>query len=159
MSRSNKSHQTPDTYQTSQFQPYLERVDENQDKLDHLHGGEISFPAQIFLDAGPPGREEVVEVHHAVDPGVQEGTEPALTSTDKPGSPPAEPGQGAVMDDVEGREVGELLPGNKEHGVGQVNKLIKNNCGQHCGQHSSQHHSTESISRFLPWRRNTTRRG
>ena len=100
-------------------------MDENQDKLDHLHGGEISFPAQIFLDAGPPGGEEVVEVHHAVDPGVQEGTEPALASTDKPGSPPAEPGQSAVVDDVERREVGELLTGNKEEGVSQVNKLWK----------------------------------
>ena len=107
-------------------------MEEHQDKLDHLHSCEISFPPEILVEVA--GGEEVVEVHHAVDPGVQEGTEPALASTDKPGSPPAEPGQGAVVDDVEGREVGELLPGNKEHGVGQVNKLIKNNCGQDCGQ-------------------------
>ena len=132
---------------------YLKRVDEYQYKLDHLHGCEISFPAEIFLYAGPPpGGEEVVEVHHTVHPGVQEGSEPALASSDKPGPPPAEPGQGPVVDDVEGREVGELLAGNKEHRVGQVNKLIKNNCG-----HSGQYQGCFVV--FSPWRRNTTRRG
>ena len=109
-------------------------MDENQYELDHLHGGEISFPPEIFLYAGTTGREEVVEVHHTVHPGVQEGSEPALASSDKPGPPPAEPGQGAVVDDVERRQVGELLTGNKEHRVGQVNKLIKNNCG-HSGNY------------------------
>ena len=104
-------------------------MDEHQYELDHLHGGEISFPPEIFLNAGTAGREEVVEVHHTVNPGVQEGPEPTVTSSDKPGSPPAQPGQGAVMDDVEGGQVGELLAGNKEEGVCQVNKLIKNNSG------------------------------
>ena len=110
-------------------------MDEDQYELDHLHGGEISFPAQIFLYArAARGSEEVVEVHQAVHPRVEEGADPALAASDKPRPPPAEPGQGPVVDDVEGREVGELLAGNKEHRVGQVNKLIKNNCGQHCGQ-------------------------
>ena len=94
--------------------PHLERVQEYHYKLDHLHCSEISFPPEILVEAGAAGREEVVEVHHAVHPGVQEGAEPALASSDKPGPPPAEPGQGAVVDDVEGREVGELLAGNKE---------------------------------------------
>ena len=126
MSRSNKR---ADTTETCHFQFYLKRVDEYQYELDHLQGCEISFPAEIFLNAGPPGGEEVVEVHHTVHPGVEEGAKPTLTSSDKPGAPPAEPGQSPVVDDVERGEVGELLPGNKEHGVGQVNKLIKNNHG------------------------------
>ena len=110
-------------------------MDEDQYELDHLHGGQISFPAQIFLYArAARGSEEVVEVHQAVHPRVEEGAEPALAASDKPRPPPAEPGQGPVVDDVEGREVGELLAGNKEHRVGQVNKLIKNNCG-HSGNY------------------------
>ena len=128
-------------------------MDEDQYELDHLHGGEISFPAQIFLYArAARGGEEVVEVHQAVHPRVEEGAEPALAASDKPRPPPAEPGQGPVVDDVEGREVGELLAGNKEHRVGQVNKLIKNNCG-HSGQYQG------CLVVFSPWRRNTTRRG
>ena len=120
---------------------YLKRVDEYQYKLDHLHGCEISFPAEIFLYAGPPpGREEVVEVHHTVHPGVQEGSEPALASSDKPGPPPGEPGQGAVVDHVEGRHLEnciqmglldtrhhtnliELLPHYKEYCVKKINKF------------------------------------
>ena len=129
MSRSNKR---PNTTQTCHFQSYLKRVDENQYELDHLHGGQIFLPSQIFLYAGAaPGGEEVVEVHHTVDPGVQEGTEPALASSDKPGAPPAQPGQGPVVDHVEGGQVGELLPGNEEDGVGQVNKLRENNYGHY----------------------------
>ena len=133
-------------------------MDENQNELDHLHGCEISFPPEIFLYAGTTGREEVVEVHHTVHPGVEEGPEPTVASSDKPGAPPAEPGQGAVVDDVEGREVGELLTGNKEDGVCQVNKLkyrtilVTTGCCNYTNQQ-------RWLAGLLPWRRNTTRRG
>ena len=103
--------------------PHLECVQEYHYKLDHLHCSEISFPPEILVEAGAAGREEVVEVHHAVHPGVQEGAEAALSSAYKPRAPPAEPGQSPVVDDVEGRQMGELLTANKEEGVGQVNKL------------------------------------
>ena len=43
-----------------------------------------------------------------------------------PRAPPAEEGESAVVDHMKGRQVSELLPGNKEHWVGQVNKLKKN---------------------------------
>ena len=109
--------------------PHLERVQEYHYKLDHLHCSEISFPPEILVEAGAAGREEVVEGHHGGHPGGQEGAEAALAAANKPGAPPAEPRQSPVVDDVERGEVGELLPGNKEHGVGQVNKLIKNNHG------------------------------
>lgn len=98
-------------------------MDENQDKLDHLHGSEVPFPPKIFLDGGAAGCQEVVEVHHHVDSRVQEGTEATLTSSDKPRAPPAEEGEGAMVDHMEGGQVGELLTGNKEHRVSQVNKL------------------------------------
>ena len=71
------------------------------------------------------GGEEIVKVHDGVNQGVEEGSEAALSPAHEPGSPPAEPGQSAVVDDVERREVGELLTGNKEEGVSQVNKLWK----------------------------------
>lgn len=103
--------------------PHLECVQEYHYKLDHLHCSEISFPPEILVEAGAAGREEVVEVHHAVHPGVQEGAEAALAAANKPGAPPAEPRQRAVVDDVERGQVGELLTGNEEQRVGQVNKL------------------------------------
>ena len=71
------------------------------------------------------GGEEIVKVHDGVNQRVEEGSEAALSPAHEPGSPPAEPGQSAVVDDVERREVGELLTGNKEEGVSQVNKLWK----------------------------------
>ncbi len=68
-----------------------------------------------------------------MDTGVQEGTEATLTSSDKPNivhfnemkenvkrrllpwAPPAEEGESAMMDYMKGREVRELLTGDKEH--------------------------------------------
>ena len=102
---------------------YLKRVDENQYKLDHLHGREISFPPEIFLDAGTAGGEEVVEVHDRVDTAVEERTKATVTATDKFGPEPTEPGQDAVVDDVEGGEMVELLANDKEEAVEKVDKL------------------------------------
>ena len=40
-----------------------------------------------------------------------------------PWAPPAEEGKSAMMNNMKRGQVSELLPGNKEHRVGQVNKL------------------------------------
>lgn len=71
------------------------------------------------------GGEEIVKVHDGVNQGVEEGSEAALSPTHEPGSPPAEPGESAVVDDVERREMSELLTGNEEEGVSQVDKLSR----------------------------------
>ena len=47
-----------------------------------------------------------------------------------PWAPPAEEGESAMMNDMKGGQVRELLPGNEEHRVGQVNKL-KNKQNKH----------------------------
>ena len=78
-------------------------MDEHQDKLNHLHGGEVPFPPKIsvkriieqycngakivwnsLLEGWSTCSQEVVEVHHHVHSGVQEGSKATLTSSDKP---------------------------------------------------------------------------
>ena len=46
--------------------------------------GPIRSHLDLLLDGWSAGCQEVVEIHHGVDPGVQEGTEPTLTSSNKP---------------------------------------------------------------------------
>ena len=79
-------------------------MDEHQDKLDHLHGGEVPLPPKIpgkrlrltsmltfkhsykpsLLDGWATGCKEVVEIHHHVYSRVQEGTKATLASSNKP---------------------------------------------------------------------------
>jgi len=58
-----------------------------------------------------------------VNPRVEEGPETALPSSDKPWTPPAEEGEGAVVDHMQGREVGKLFLEDKEEGVKEVDEL------------------------------------
>lgn len=101
----------------------LEGVEEDEDELDELDGGEVLLPPEVRLQRGPARRQQVVEVHQRVDARVEEGTEATLTTADKPRPPPAEEGQCAVMDHMQGREVAKLLLGNEEEGVEEVNEL------------------------------------
>ena len=41
------------------------------------------LPPEILLYLGSAGGQQVVEVHHGVNPRVQEGQEPAVASTNK----------------------------------------------------------------------------
>ena len=101
----------------------LECVEEDEDELDELDGGEVLLPPEVGLQRGAAGRQQVVEVHQGVHPGVQERPESALASSDEPWTPPAEEGQGAVVDDVQGGEVGKLLLEDEEEGVEEVDEL------------------------------------
>ena len=77
-------------------------MQDHPDKLDHLKSGQVSkardcciirqynfshspLPPEIFLDAGSTGGQEVIQIHHRVHAGVEEGEETAVTSSDKPG--------------------------------------------------------------------------
>ena len=101
----------------------LQCVEENQDELHELDGGEVLLPPEVGLQGGAAGCQQVVEVHQGVHPGVQERPESALASSDEPWTPPAEEGQGAVVDDVQGGEVGKLLLEDEEEGVEEVDEL------------------------------------
>ena len=101
----------------------LECVEENEDELDELDGGEVLLPPEVGLQRGSAGCQQVVEVHQGVHPRVQERPETALASSDKPWTPPAEEGEGAVVDDVQGRQVGKLFLQDKEEGVEEVDEL------------------------------------
>ena len=101
----------------------LECVEENEDKLHELDGGEVLLPPEVGLQRGATGCQQVVEIHQGVHPRVQERPETTLASSDKPWTPPAEEGEGAVVDDVQGREVGKLFLQDEEEGVEEVNEL------------------------------------
>ena len=70
----------------------LECVEENEDELHELDGGEVLLPPEVGLQGGATGCQQVVEVHQGVHPGVQERPESALASSDEPWTPPAEEG-------------------------------------------------------------------
>jgi len=50
-------------------------VDEEGDKLNQLHGRQVSFPPEIFLKSWSKCGQEVVEVHDYVNTHVQKSTE------------------------------------------------------------------------------------
>ena len=101
----------------------LEGVEEDEDELDELDGGEVLLPPEVGLQGGAAGRQQVVEVHQGVHTGVQERPKSALAPSNEPGTPPAEEGEGAVVDDVQGGEVGKLLLQDEEDGVEEVDEL------------------------------------
>ena len=101
----------------------LEGVEEDHDELHQLDGGEVLLPPEVGLQGGSTGGQQVVEVHQGVNSGVEERSETTLTSTDEPGSPPTEEGQGAVVDHVQGGEVRKLLLEDEEDGVEEVDEL------------------------------------
>ena len=96
---------------------------EDQDKLNHLHGGQILLPPEIPLHSRTTGRQEVVEVHDTVDSRVEEWSKSTLTSSNKPGTPPAEDWESSMMNHMQWREMTKLLASNKEDGVSQINEL------------------------------------
>ena len=101
----------------------LEGVEEDHDELHQLDGGEVLLPPEVGLQGGSAGGQQVVEVHQGVNSGVEERSEATLTSTDEPGSPPTEEGQGAVVDHVQGGKVRKLLLEDEEDGVEEVDEL------------------------------------
>ena len=116
-------HQRSSHWVVAREDQRLECVEEDEDELDELDGGEVLLPPEVGLQRGAAGRQKVVEVHQGVHPGVQERPESALASSDEPWTPPAKEGQGAVVDDVQGGEVGKLLLEDEEEGVEEVDEL------------------------------------
>ena len=120
-------------------------MNNDADELQHLHRGEVPavlqaaahpvlyvgspFPPEIFLYAGSAGGQQVVEVHHRVHSGVQEGKKPPVPASNKPRkntriisdrclnlpcSEPALKWHDSVMVDMQEREMSELLLENEE---------------------------------------------
>lgn len=58
-----------------------------------------------------------------MDPHVEEATEGSVAAPYKPDSKPGGEGHDPMVHHVEGRQVGELLPGQEEKGVYEVNEL------------------------------------
>ena len=101
----------------------LQCVEEDEDELHELDGGEVLLPPEVRLQGGAAGRQKVVEVHQGVNPRVQERPKTTLASSDEPWAPPAKEGEGAVVDDVQRRKVGKLFLQDEEEGVEEVNEL------------------------------------
>ena len=63
----------------------LDGVKYEDEELDHLQLSEEVLPAQVRLEGGAQGREEVVAVHQHVDAAVEEPAESCVTSANKLG--------------------------------------------------------------------------
>jgi len=63
-------------------------VNEEGHELAHLQLGQVSFPPEVFLDAGSHGGHEVVEVHDDVYAHVEEPAEGGVSATNKSNSKP-----------------------------------------------------------------------
>jgi len=58
----------------------LERVQHDGQELQHLQGGQVLLPPQVFLHVGAQGGQQVVRVHDYVDERVQQSEERAVTT-------------------------------------------------------------------------------
>jgi len=101
----------------------LESMKEDEDKLNKLEGCEVLLPPEILLNLRPTSSQQVVEVHDRVDAGVEEWSKSTLSTSHKSWTPPTQPRQSAMVDDMKGGEMTKLFTSNKEEGVKQVNKL------------------------------------
>jgi len=89
-------------------------VDENADKLDHLKSRQILFPPKERLHLRSKGREEIVEVHHRVNPSIEESSKTSMTSTNKSDAPPRFKRHDAMVKNMEKGEMAKLLLQHKE---------------------------------------------
>lgn len=93
------------------------RVQEEQDKLDQLQGGQVFLPPQVLLHVRANGSQAVVRVHDDVDKRVDEADEERLsTGYVFDSSPPVED-HGAVVVDVKKCQLAILFPQNKKYRV------------------------------------------
>jgi len=58
----------------------LERVQHDGQELQHLQGGQVLLPPQVFLHVGAQGGQQVVRVHDYVDERVQQSEERAVAT-------------------------------------------------------------------------------
>jgi len=92
-------------------------MEEDDDKLNHLEASQILFPPEIRLNLRTTRCEKIIEIHDGVDTGVEHDTKHGVSTTYKLDTKPTEPGDNAVMDDMEVGEITKLLASNKEEAV------------------------------------------
>uniref|UniRef100_A0A147BW06 Secreted protein n=1 Tax=Ixodes ricinus TaxID=34613 RepID=A0A147BW06_IXORI len=101
----------------------LEGVHEDGDELHNLDGGHVLLPPEVLGHVGPDGRQAVVEVHQDVHEAIDEGEEGAVASRRELDPPPDAHGHHAMVDDVQRRDVSELLAQHKEYRVDKLDEL------------------------------------
>ena len=132
------------------------------------------LPPEIFLYLGSARRQEIIEIHHGVHPGVQEREEPTVTSSNKPGkmsrfksimlnsfssllcSEPTLERHDSVMIDVEEGEMAVFLLCHKEERVKHVEELghveqpghVQGSQGLGAGMNILRYHISDQI---IPW--------
>jgi len=95
-------------------------VQENDDELDHLQGGQILLPPEILLVLGTHGGHQIVGVHDDVDEGVEHTEEGAVSSRREFDAPPDGGRHDAVVDHV---QIGDLIVLLAQHEEDRVQKL------------------------------------
>ena len=103
----------------------LGRVNEDGDELDHLDGGQVLLPPQVFLVFGSHGRQQVVGVHDHVDERVQNTEESGVASRCEFDPPPDGRRHDAVVNDVQIGDLIEFLAHDEEDGIQKFGELAE----------------------------------
>lgn len=72
----------------------------DQDELDHLSNREISFPPQVFSNAGTHGGKAVIRIHDYVDNGVDDNWISLETTSFRSEEDPSAKRQTEMVNDV-----------------------------------------------------------
>jgi len=111
----------------------LDRVQENENELDHLHGGQILLPPEVLLVLRSHSGHKVVAVHDHMDEGIEQAEEGTVTSWGELDSPPASGWHDGVVDDVQVGDLIVLLAQYEEDGVQELSDLAEEVPPAHVG--------------------------
>jgi len=99
----------------------VECMEENQDKLNHLHLGQIFFPPQNLMSS--QGSKCVVRVHDGMNECVDKRNESSTMIGRELESDPSCKWHNGVVEDMESRNISKLFSQHKKDSVSKVEKF------------------------------------
>ncbi len=114
-----------DLGEVAAVEQHLDAVEEDGDELNHLHGGQVLLPPQVFLVSRSHGSQQVVCVHDDVHKRVERAEEGGVAAGGESHTPPNRRRHNAVVDYVQVGDLVELLAQHKEDGVGEFGELAE----------------------------------
>lgn len=103
----------------------LRRVDQNGDELNHLDGGQVLLPPEIFMVFGAEGGQQVVRVHDDVNKRVEYAEKSGVTPGSEFDTPPHSDRHDTMVDDMKVGDLVKFLPQYEENGVHEFRELAK----------------------------------
>ena len=92
-------------------------MEEHHDELDHLHGGQVLLPPQVFLILRTHGSQKVVGIHDDMDGSVEHAKESGMATRCELNTPPYSGWHDAVVDDMQVGDLVELFAKHKEDSI------------------------------------------